>query len=231
MSQLENKINIGDPFWLDNIAILFQTDRLTEFIPNNEMNYNEKLNAIVRFSIYLSIILFLVKDNYLVFYIPIFVTVFTYFLYNNQKMKINSESFNSDIKNKKKSLTRNNMNKYITCQKPSYNNPFMNVLQTDYKYRPTRPPACGLDKKIKQDIENKFDVNLYKDISDIYGKTNSQRQYYTMPSTTIPNDQESFSKWLYGTPPTCKQGNPEQCIANIYDNILADTPFKYKYIN
>ena len=230
MSQLNKSINIGDPFWLDNIAILFQTNRLNEFIPNNEMAYKEKLNAIVRFSIYLSIILFLLKDNYLVFYIPIFISVFTYYLKNN-KVETDTESFNNNLKEKNIKHEANTTNKYSRCQRPSYNNPFMNILQTDYKYRPERPPACRLNQQINKEIEDKFDVNLYKDISDIYGKKNSQRQYYTTPSTTIPNDQESFSRWLYGTPPTCKQGNPEQCIANIYDNILADTPFKYKYIN
>jgi len=230
MSQfINNDISIGDPFWLDNIAILFQTDRLTEFIPNNEMSHTEKLNAMVRFSIYLSIIFFLIKSNYLVFYIPIFVMVFTYFLYNNyKKMKPKPEFFN----NKRREFANDsNLDINQKCQRPSYNNPFMNVLPTDIKYRPDRPPACNPNIKINKEIEEKFDVNLYKDISDIYGKKNSQRQYYTTPSTTIPNDQEAFSKWLYATPLTCKQGNPQQCVANIYDNILSDTPFKYKYIN
>ena len=230
MSQVIKNISISDPFWLDNISILFQTDRLTEFIPNNEMTYNEKLNAIVRFSIYLSILLFLLNNNYLVFYIPIFISLFTYYLKKN-KIQTDTESFNNIKQQKNLEYYTNDTKKHSRCQKPSYNNPFMNVLQTDYKYRPERPKACQIDDTIKKEIEEKFDVNLYKDISDIYGKKNSQRQYYTTPSTTIPNDQESFSKWLYGTPPTCKQNNPEQCVANISDNLLADTPFKYKYIN
>ena len=45
------------------------------------------------------------------------------------------------------------------------------------------------------------------------------RQFYTMPNTTIPNDQEAFSNWLYGTENVCKEGSiymhrsgvPEEC--------------------
>lgn len=232
---IENDLTLQDSFWLNDIKILFQSDRLTEFIPTNEMTYIDKMNAIMRFSIYLSVILFLYKSNYLVFYIPIFAGFLTYLLYDNYKRNLpKKEKFHSDIINTTKktediSILRPTSNK---CQRPSYNNPLMNVLPTDIKYRPERPPACfSTDNVIEKDIEEKFNINLYRDITDIYGKANSQRQYYTTPNTTIPNNQEAFSKWLYGTPPTCKQGNGEQCIANVYDNILADTTFKYKYIN
>jgi hypothetical protein len=36
-----------------------------------------------------------------------------------------------------------------------------------------------------------------------------------MPSTTIPNNQEAFSKWLYYRKESCKEGNGEQCFNNI----------------
>ena len=51
-------------------------------------------------------------------------------------------------------------------------------------------------------------------MNDIYNNRNSQRQYYTMPNTQIPNDQTSFARWLYATPPSCKEGNGLQCAAN-----------------
>lgn len=224
-------IQNSDSFWAENINILFQTDRLSEFIPLDNMSYNEKLNSIVRFSIYLSLLLFILKGNSIFFYIPIFICVLTYFLNKNYISNQNYyESFYYREDNNKRKM-KNKKKPLKFCQLPSNNNPFMNVLQTDIKYRPKRPPACKINKNIKEDIEDKFNSNLYRNISDIYGKTNSQRQYYTMPSTTIPNDQESFSKWLYSSPESCKDGNSEQCVSNIYNNILADTPFKFRYIN
>jgi patatin-like phospholipase/acyl hydrolase len=47
--------------------------------------------------------------------------------------------------------------------------------------------------------------NLYRDVGDLYGKSNSQREFYTAPSTTIPNNQTSFAKWCYSVGPTCKE--------------------------
>ena len=41
---------------------------------------------------------------------------------------------------------------------------------------------------------------------------NSQRQFYTLPSTTIPNDPNNdFGKWLYNSSQTCKE-NQNNCL-------------------
>ena len=60
---------MGDKFWYNDYTILFEKDRLIEFIPNNTMTLTEKLNSLVRFSIYLAIILFIYNRKYYVFYI------------------------------------------------------------------------------------------------------------------------------------------------------------------
>lgn len=185
-----------DSFWLNQPSILFMANRLVEFVPSTEMTFVEKLNAIVRFSFYLGITLLIVKQNYLYLYIPLLVLLITYGFYTTTSTK---DKFQEEFFGKK---TEN-------CQKPQLNNPFMNVLLTDYKYNPNKPPACTekQDNTIHQQIEDNFNFNLYQNIDDIYGNVNSQRQYFTMPSTTIPNDLESFSKWLYQTPKTLKESN------------------------
>ena len=55
----------------------------------------------------------------------------------------------------------------------------------------------------------------------MFGKLNSQRNFYTTPSTTIPNDRESFQKWLYNTPQTCKE-NQEFCNSLNYENLRSN---------
>lgn len=222
-----NYLKKYDEFWMDDITILFRSDRLIEFYPNEKMSYNEKLNAVMRFSIYLTILLFLFKENYLFFYIIIFVGVLSFFLKKNfvENFKY-FDTINSGRLNYNKYKNKNSKD---ICQLPSINNPFMNILHTDIKYRPQRPKACEIDNDIKKQIEDNFDVNLYKNISDVYGNTNSQRQYYTMPSTTIPNDQHKFSEWLYGDNSTCKIGDGEKCISNLQNNILADKSYNNKY--
>ena len=43
-----------------------------------------------------------------------------------------------------------------------------------------------------------FNEDLYRDVNDIFGKNNSQRQFYTVPGESGFNDQHSFGQWLYG---------------------------------
>ena len=64
-----------------------------------------------------------------------------------------------------------------------------------------------------------FDNNLYRDVSDIYNRNASDRNYYTMPSSTIPNDQNSFAQFLYSQDKTCKEGNPNKCYTNLHRSI------------
>ena len=67
---------------------------------------------------------------------------------------------------------------------------------------------------VNEIIKNLFETDLYRDVSDIFGKENSQRQFYTVPGNQSPNDQGAFAQWLYGTPPTCKEGNKTACSTN-----------------
>ena len=67
-----------DPIWLNDISILIDKDKLKEFIPNKDMTINQKLNSIVRFSIYLSLLLLIFRKNYLYSYIFIFALLITY---------------------------------------------------------------------------------------------------------------------------------------------------------
>ena len=88
---------------------------------------------------------------------------------------------------------------------PTVDNPMMNInLITDDKTKEKAPISWNNDE-LKEEIEDKYNYNLYRDVGDLYGKSNSQRQFYTMPSTTIPNNQTSFAKWCYSTGPTCKE--------------------------
>ena len=93
---------------------------------------------------------------------------------------------------------------------PSPANPFDNVLISDYKYAPKRP-AASLNPD-GAELDSFFRVNWYNDPTDVFGKTQSQRMFVTQPSTTIPNDQDSYQNWLYKIPgKTCKEGNPKAC--------------------
>ena len=102
---------------------------------------------------------------------------------------------------------------------PSNNNPFMNITLNDWE-KPNREALIKMPLAnvgdIHKDINEKFNENLYRDLSDVFEKENSQRQFYTTPITTIPNQQDKFADWLYKTDKTCKEGNGYQCHINNY---------------
>ena len=98
-----------------------------------------------------------------------------------------------------------------SCRKPSKDNPFMNPPVTDFD-RENIPAACNSDDEdIKENEERFFNTDLYRDLSDLFDTKNSQRIWYTIPSTSIPNDQEGFANWLYKTDELCKV-NQGSCL-------------------
>lgn len=67
--------------WFNNYLILFDKDELLTLIPEKDMSIGEKINVITRFTIYLAILLFVLKGNYVYFYLPVGVMVISYILY------------------------------------------------------------------------------------------------------------------------------------------------------
>jgi len=91
---------------------------------------------------------------------------------------------------------------------PTSKNLFMNVLLDEYKYNPDRPAAAPVtDPMVKQVFDDYFKVQWFSDPTDVFGKSQNQRQFVTQPSTSVPNDRKSFQDWLYKIPgKTCKEG-------------------------
>jgi len=98
---------------------------------------------------------------------------------------------------------------------PTARNLFMNVLLDEIKYNPGRPEAAPVDNPtVKQTLDDSFRVQWFSDPTDVFGKNQSQRQFITQPSTTVPNSQGSFADWLYRIKgKTCKEGGREACLA------------------
>lgn len=96
---------------------------------------------------------------------------------------------------------------------PTAANPFMNVLMSEYSDNPLRPAAANVQNvAVRNELDTYFDTMFAADPGDTFNRTQSQRQWVTMPSTTIPNDQESYQNWLYRVEGrTCKEGNLGAC--------------------
>ena len=101
-------------------------------------------------------------------------------------------------------------------------NPFHNVLVNEYVDDPERnaaPDVTSVESKIA--LDDYFRVNWYNDPTDVFGKTQNQRMFITQPSTTIPNDQESYQNWLYKIDgKTCKEGGKPACYGGTNGAVL-----------
>lgn len=116
---------------------------------------------------------------------------------------------------KKISYERNELYNKDTCRKPSVDNPFSNIVFTDYLDASNIAEPCNSDdKNVQQDMQNLYNSTIYRNLEDVFERENSQRMFYTVPIRTVPNDQSNFANWLYKTSPTCKE-NTQNC--NYYE--------------
>jgi len=115
----------------------------------------------------------------------------------------------------------------------SADNPFGNILLTEIQDHPTRkpaPPSFNVDtsqhitrmikksvQQIHPDIRN-TNKELYGDLWDEFELDQANRPFYTTAITTIPNDQASFSTYLYGNMPSCRDVSNGQ-FACVQDNL------------
>jgi hypothetical protein len=214
----------SDPFWYDDYNILWKSQRLNEFFPSEDQTLEERLNAIVRFSFYVSVILYFYHNEPKYFGFFIGGCLLTIFVYNN-----NSNGRSESIENV-------NVDDEVILQKecknktqPTLDNPFMNytikdAMNIDENEQKTRDkePICDTNNVVvKKEIEKMFNNNLYKDVNDVFGRMNSQRQFYTMPWTgPLPDEKHEFRDWLYKTDKTCKEN--DNCLR--YEDLRAKAP-------
>ena len=198
------------PLWTQNISILYEKRYIFEVLPNKKFDFNRKLNSLLRLAIYYTIIMYFIdRSNTNLFFIPIVVACVTFAL-NKFHKKTAEEDSNIMLMDEGLTINNEDMNEISNCRIPSKDNPFMNPPLFDNNFKKSCPSYNS--KSIQREIDKNFNIDLYKDANDIFGKNNSQRQFYSVPGN-IPNDQEAFAKWLYSTPPTCKEGNGIQCTA------------------
>lgn len=72
---------MSDLFWLDNKQLLIDRRKLYDFLPTVDMTLNEKLNSIVRLSLYFSVILSVLTNNINYIFIFLIACFITYIIY------------------------------------------------------------------------------------------------------------------------------------------------------
>lgn len=229
-------------FWINEPAILFNKDYILQIWPTSKMSYEEKLNAISRLIIILTILGFILTMNKSILFIGVVTLVALVAMYKMQKQKITKDTLNSskegfsgiDVKNQEETIINpDTLKSYLKSEFMPVNkkNPLGNVLLTEIMDNPTRKPAPpSFNTEVYEDINvttkkmvqslnpsiKNTNKQLYGDLGEQFEFDQSQWSFYSTPNTKIPNDQGAFADYLYGDMPSCRDGNAFACVQ---DNI------------
>ena len=219
-------------FWTQNPAILLDSDYITQLWISSSMSKNEKLNAITRLIIILSVFFYIFTKNLKILVSGLITLIVIIFIYYNGENDKKNESF-ANINNKSNEFLDKIYLDPRFFKQSTVNNPLSNVQPQEIIYDPKRkeaPPSYNskveekINNNVKQIIEKNFnDKNvgkkLFNDLGDNLDFENSMRQFYSTSSTTIPNDQDSFLKFCYNDMLSCKDGDGLACSKNNYRHI------------
>jgi hypothetical protein len=218
----ENENSAANTFWLNNPIILFDKNAITQLWPLENMTREQKINAITRLIILLTLIGFLFLNDIKILItgiIAILILLFTYYILNkNANLNKLKETFsNEEIYEKVKHNFTN----------PTSVNPVMNILLPEIQDNPNRLEAAPsynnavkniMNEETKDFIVNNFDnnqnikENLFNNESDNFEFEQSMRQFYTTANTRVPNNQAEFARFCYGNLASCKDGDVEMCF-------------------
>jgi hypothetical protein len=230
------------PFFTEDPNVIFQPAHIFEFFPTDGMEYNQKLNAISRTVVILTIVSFIFTNSIrtlLVGAITLTAVYIMHFYHTKEQQKVESkkfvketlEGFGNPSGPALAYFNENNIpvpNDLFTT--PDSSNPFSNVLMTDYDYNPNKkpaPPAFAKDinkqilaqaKQLVNDAnpdQPNISDKLFKDLGEQLMFEQSLNAFTSNPATTIPNDQGAFAEFCYGSMISCKEGNKFACARNM----------------
>lgn len=227
------------PFWSEDPNVLLHQKYMFEFFPVESMTYEQKLNAITRTVLVLSVVGFIISKSVriLVIILITLLAIFILHYYHEKDMKKleKKEKFENIkegftnptlevIESKKETIPAE------VFREPDSSNPFGNVMMNDYDYNPNKQPAPASytkttgDKILKQAKKSVEEANpdhpdiaekLFSDLGSNLQFEQSMRQFTSNPNTTIPNDQGAFADFCYGSMISCKEGNKFACARNL----------------
>jgi hypothetical protein len=225
-------------FWSEDPNVLLRQGCIFEFFPTQSMTYEQKLNAITRLVIILTLVGFALTKNIRLLMVSVITIGSIYLLHmyqvqekekkEYQKSSL-AEGFSGDLA--KETLSQNDQRfSSDVFDQSTAENPFSNVLMTDYDYNPNKKPAPpSFNENVNNTILNQAkqlvknanpdqpDIadKLFKDLGEELEFEQSLRQFVSNPSTTIPNDQTGFAEFCYGSMISCKEGNLFACARNL----------------
>ena len=233
-------------FWTNDPTVLFNKEYIFELWPTTEMCYEQKLNAITRLIILITILGYVSTMSQRILVIGFLTLAVIFVLFKMRKQKLTSamiqEGFGDNIspsvlKQKPKSITNPVTLETVLndeFKEGNKRNPFSNVLLTQINDDPERksaPPSfnTSVDEDITKNIKRTVQMlnpgikntnkQLYGDLWQNFLLDDSNRVFYSTANTKItPGDQGAFGKFLYGEMPSSKESNFASAIQREKDS-------------
>ena len=181
-----------DLFWVDDLYILFRSDRLKEFFPSKKHTVNEQLNALARFFCYLGAILaFSRRSSYPLFFASLLPLILICWYYFNISLRTDTVELEDDNENFE-------IEKPTRHLVPTVQNPFMNPDPTMYGTADyLLPPANVNDPNVQKQIRDAFQADMIRDGYNIDDQNQAFLHFNFVPRTL---DFGEFANYLYKLP-------------------------------
>jgi hypothetical protein len=232
-------------FWSNQPTILFNKEYIFELWPTTEMCYEQKLNAITRLIILLTILGYILTMSLRILGIGVFTIIIIFVLFTMRKQKITKEMLEEGFRLQENNSLTPPAQSYVNpvtlesvlksdFKEGNKKNPFSNVLLTQIVDNPDRksaPPSFNVDvseditRNIKKsvqmmnpDIKN-TDKQLYGDLWQNFLLDDSNRVFYSTANTRVePGDQGALGQYLYNNLKfSAKESTPEGAFARVQD--------------
>ena len=222
--------------WINDPTILLKKNQLNQIWPKSSMSRNEKINAITRLVIVLSLLGFLITQSLNFFVtggITLGVIILLYYAKDFKKdVNTNTNTNTNKDTNVREGFTNPKIYQAMKSEftNPTNKNPLMNVLLPEIADDPHRKRAApaynrAVEKKINKDTEDFVmsnfdnDKNIKKKLFSTLGDSLEfedfgQYNFYATANTRVPNDQQSFAEFCYGGMTSGKEGNDFDLMKN-----------------
>ena len=221
-------------FWSNEPTVLFNKDSIFELWPTTDMCYEQKLNAITRLIILITILGYISTMSTRILVIGFLTLAVIFVLYKMRKQKLTKDMMKEGFFVEENNLPGVFKQKSKVIVNPvtldsvlsdefkegTKRNPFSNVLLTQINDEPDRksaPPAfnVSVDEDITKNVKRSVQMmnpgikntnkQLYPDLWQNFLLDDSNRVFYSTANTKItPGDQGAFGKFLYGEMPSSK---------------------------
>lgn len=192
---------------------IFRSSELLQFWPSATQSARERVSATTRFVLYAACIVYVITRDARVFALGVVVLAVLYYLWTSNM--VSDGKLRSTIGDgRAASIFRPD----VTL--PTVENSMGNVLMTDYVDNPDRPSAAWYPS-MRTQVQQ-----AWSQIHPFERQRDAERNFYTMPSSTIPNDQTGFAQAAYGKPfsPKCHDQGGAACNPDRFYSAFPERP-------